>query len=149
MLMRSPTRRTRTAAALVETAAIASIFMMLLFGVLEYCRFIFMRQIIDNAAREGARFAVVNTNDANLTADVQAIVLGKMNNLDKQTQNFTIQLYAADATAKNIGTASNAAFGTFLCVEVSCDYSPITPAFLRMGQTVKIDVKILMCSEAN
>src|SRR5258705_463777 len=56
----------RTGAALVETAAVVAVFCMILFGVVEFCRFFFMRQLIDNAAREGARYAVVHTADASV-----------------------------------------------------------------------------------
>jgi Flp pilus assembly protein TadG len=152
MRLRSPRSTRRTAAALVETAAVVSVFMMVMFGVLEYCRFIFMRQIIDNAAREGARFAVVNTNDPTLDADTTAVIMTKMNNQDKQLQNFTITLGAADSNGNYYTpnqSMSTAPFGKYLAVTVSGNYTPITPAFLRMGKTIPITVKILMTSEAN
>jgi hypothetical protein len=34
-------------------------------------------------------------------------------------------------------------------VQISCDYNPVTPNLLRASKTVHINVKILMCSEAN
>ena len=44
---------------------------------------------------------------------------------------------------------SSAKFGEYIAVEITCIYTPITPGFLRMGKTIPINVKILMCSEAN
>ena len=156
MFLRSSQRVHRTAAALVETAAIVTLFLMLLFGVLEYCRFLFFRQLIDNAAREGARYAVVNTNSPTVDADTTAVIMAKMNNMDKQVQNFTILLYAADASGNPIpatpgpnASMSTAQFGQYVGVQIDCDYNPITPNLLRTSKTIHISVKILMCSEAN
>jgi Flp pilus assembly protein TadG len=156
MLLRSSQHVRRTAAALVETAAIVTLFLMLLFGVLEYCRFLFFRQLIDNAAREGARYAVVNTNSPTVDADTKTVIYAKMNNMDKQLQNFTIQLYAADASGNPIpaspgpyASMSTSQFGQYIGVQIDCDYNPITPTLLRANKTVHISVKILMCSEAN
>jgi Flp pilus assembly protein TadG len=156
MLLRPSQCVRRTAAALVETAAIVSLFLMLLFGVLEYCRFLFFRQVIDNAAREGARYAVVNTNSPTLNADTTALIYTKLNKMDTQLQNFTILLYAADASGNPIpanpgpyADMSTAQFGTYIGVQISGDYNPITPNLLRANQTVTIKVKVLMCSEAN
>src|SRR5688572_31800582 len=43
---------------IVESAIILLMFFMLLFGVVEAGRFLTYRQVLTNAAREGARFAV-------------------------------------------------------------------------------------------
>ncbi len=224
-------RLARSAAALVETAAVVSVFCMLLFGVVEFCRFIFMRQLIDNAAREGARYAVCHSYDATVDTDTQNVVLGKMNGMDQKVRNFTINLYHADSsgnrvtaydstggsqiatfsdatgtylqtqggtklyTAKDatgtyvqdpsngnakvyvnvnsntntvtgvssgtfntfvnsnqiqgVDDIANTAFGQYIAVDITCNYDPITPALLRLNQTVQIRTKILMYSEAN
>jgi len=44
----------------VETALVLTVFCMLLFGMFEYTRFLFVLQITNNASRDGARYAVVN-----------------------------------------------------------------------------------------
>ena len=46
--------------ALAEFALIAPIFFMLLFGIIEAGRFIFYYEVLNNATREGARYAIVN-----------------------------------------------------------------------------------------
>ncbi|HYV36188.1 MAG TPA: TadE/TadG family type IV pilus assembly protein [Gemmataceae bacterium] len=222
-------RRQRRAAAVVETAAVLIVFILLLFGVLEYCRYFFMRQLVDNAAREGARYAVVHTNDATVDADTRTQILNRMNGMDQKMISFTIQTYHADASGNRVtvydstatsgfayatdgtgnylldGTGtkiytssdatgpyvlnsvsqkvylnmnsttktvtgvnaglfnsyvsakqiqsvdgiSNAAFGQCCVVEITSTYSPITPSFLRLGQTLTIHSKVMMYSEAN
>jgi hypothetical protein len=46
--------------ALVEFALIAPLFFVLLFGIVEAGRFIFYYETLNNATREGARYAIVN-----------------------------------------------------------------------------------------
>jgi hypothetical protein len=55
-----PGRHTRRGMTLVESALVLAIFLMLLFGIFEYCRFLMVLHITNNAAREGARYASVN-----------------------------------------------------------------------------------------
>jgi len=46
--------------AMVEFALVAPIFFLLLFGIIEGGRFIFYYETLSNAAREGARYAIVH-----------------------------------------------------------------------------------------
>src|SRR4051812_32978697 len=97
----SPSRPTAPpAAAPIEMVAVILIFLLLLFGVLEYCRYLFVRQLTANATREGARYAVVNTNSATLDADVKARVATMMGGMDRSIgiRNFTVQIYAGNST---------------------------------------------------
>ena len=55
----APARRGMTT---VETALVLTVFCMLLFGVFEYTRFLFVLQVTNNAARDGARYAAVNVS---------------------------------------------------------------------------------------
>ena len=45
---------------MAEFALVAPLFFMLLFGIIEAGRFIFYYEILNNATREGARYAIVN-----------------------------------------------------------------------------------------
>lgn len=50
--------------ALVEFALVAPVFFLLLFGIIEAGRFIFYYEILNNATREGARYAIVNGSNS-------------------------------------------------------------------------------------
>lgn len=143
---RTPCRR---GAVLVEMAFVMLVFLLLLFGIMEYCRFTFYRQLVTNASREGARYAVVNSQDNTVVADTKAWVTKFMANMDKKMKNFTCDVYKSDSAGKNIGAADTAGFGEYICVDISLDYDPILPAFMFLNNTIKIDVKSLMYSEAN
>jgi len=139
----------RRGAAMVETAAVLSLFLLLLFGVMEYCRLIFMRQLIENATREGARFAVVNTNDPNLVADTQTSVNRAMAGMNNGLNNYAVTVYQADSNGNNIGAASSAQFGQYICVQIDGDYNPIAPVLLLLGNNLHFTQKTMMYSEAN
>lgn len=53
-------RRLARGQALVEFALVAPLFFVLLFGIIEAGRFIFYYEMLNNATREGARYAIVN-----------------------------------------------------------------------------------------
>jgi len=52
-------RRNRRATAAVEFAIVAPVFLLMVFGMIEYGRMVMVQQIITNAPREGARTAVL------------------------------------------------------------------------------------------
>jgi Flp pilus assembly protein TadG len=54
-------RRNRQGAAAVEFAIVAPLFFLLVFGMLEFGRAIMVQQVLTNAAREGARIAVLDS----------------------------------------------------------------------------------------
>lgn len=56
----SSARHRSRAQAMVEFALVAPMFFLLLFGIIEAGRFIFYYETLNNATREGARYAIVN-----------------------------------------------------------------------------------------
>jgi Flp pilus assembly protein TadG len=64
-------RNKRKGAAAVEFALVAPVFVLLVFGMIEYGRMVMVQQVITNASREGARQAVLDgTSAANVTTTV-------------------------------------------------------------------------------
>ena len=53
-------RRRSRGQALVEFALVAPVFFLVLFAIIEAGRFMFYYEILNNATREGARYAIVN-----------------------------------------------------------------------------------------
>ena len=47
--------------ALAEFALVAPLFFLLLFGIIEAGRFVFYTEVLNNATREGARYAIVHS----------------------------------------------------------------------------------------
>lgn len=100
----------RRGAAMVETALVVMPLFLLLFAVLEFGRFTMIRHLMANAAREGARMAVVNTDINNTsenktTQDIQNRV--KQALAGHRLVNLNIQVYHAnDAGEPNQSTGT-------------------------------------------
>lgn len=138
----------RRGAALVEMAFVLVIFLMLLFGIMEYGRFLFYRHIMINASRDGARYAAVHTLEDTVDSATTARVKTMMAGMDAKLPNFKIDIYRADANGAKVGAANTAEFGQYVCVELSGDYEPIVPSLLFMSK-MTLRAKAAMFSEAN
>ncbi len=120
---------------------------MLLFGLFDYGRVLMFRQLLANAAREGARFATVNTNSAS-TSDVQTCVTNYL--AGQQLTNLTISVYEANpTTGANIGAWTNAALTNCIAVEITGTYSCMTPTFSMLPANLPMSAKAVVYSEGN
>jgi hypothetical protein len=70
-------------AALVEAALIMIPFLLLLFGVIEFGLLLYDQQVINNAAREGARAGIVVSNSRSDTPEFDAIIQTEVINYAK------------------------------------------------------------------
>jgi Flp pilus assembly protein TadG len=153
-------------------ALVVSVCLMFLFGIFEYGRYLLTLQTLTNAAREGARWASVNTDDpnANPTLDVQQHTLSEIAGLDQQLQGSAggawvytneIQVFKADPTTGNPLDANgnvvnwtnapytNAGFEQAVAVKITGQFIPNLPSFLLMGNAIPIQAQAIMYSEAN
>jgi Flp pilus assembly protein TadG len=120
-----------------------------LLGIYEYSRFIMLRQLLDSAVREGARYAVVHTYDKT-AKDVQDRVFQALARQDSQLKNVTVQVFRADpVTGANLGPWTDASFGECIAVQITGDYSPLVPTFLCLAKTMPLQAIAIMYSEAN
>ena len=157
MLLAKSTRKNkeRGATTLGEFAFVATIFCMVFFGILEYSLFLYTYDVMQNAAREGARSAVVSYNDPNMVTTTQNYVQTMMMGLDQKMTNYSCQVYLADTNGNNINTtspvanATTAQFGQNICVQVSLTYTPITPMLFLPSSAFTLSTKCCMASEAN
>lgn len=94
-----PTRR--RGSTLVESALVIGVFLLVLFGIFEYCRFLMVLHVANNAARDGARFAAVNVNCpsdqiAAKKTEIEAYTKARLGGIDRQIQNCKIAVYSCD-----------------------------------------------------
>jgi Flp pilus assembly protein TadG len=107
---RPPARRGIT---VVEMALLLTIFLMFLFGIFEYARYIMMLQIATNAARDGARYASVNVaqagnfdavdstqvdSEGNPLVSIQKFTKQKMGGIDRMISGFSVEVFPCDST---------------------------------------------------
>src|SRR5438105_3553837 len=112
----------RPGATAVEMAAVIAIFVLLMFGILEYCLILYSYNVVENAAREGSRYAIVNVTDTTMIADTKTYVQTLMGGLDTKLSAYNCDVYLADATGAKTGVATTAQFGQYVCVDVSVNY---------------------------
>lgn len=95
-------RRTRRGMTVVETALVLGVFLLLLLGIFEYCRFLLVLHVTDNAARDGARYAAVNVNcpSDQVTARQAQIVQytkDRLAGVQNQIQGCQVAVYPCDS----------------------------------------------------
>jgi len=117
-------RRWRRGAAVVEFALVAPLFILLVFGMIEFGRMVMVQQVLTNASREGARLAVL---DGSTTANVQTTVNSYLASSSITGANVTV----------NPNPPSNAAFGAPVTVTVSIPFSQVSwlPSPMYLGAT--------------
>ncbi len=146
---RNPGRR--RGGTLLEVAIVLAVLIGIVLGVFEYGRIVMVKQVMDNAARVGARMAVVstNTNPPTTTAMIQAQVTTALAGM---IQSPTILVYQANiTTGANISNNWSAApFGSDIAVEIDYTYQPIVPTTFGILPTpLPLISKSVMRSEAN
>jgi Flp pilus assembly protein TadG len=120
MLVHKRRGRRRRAATLVETAMVFLPLVVLMFGIFEYGRLLMAWNLLNNAAREGCRYALVNNTSATISTDVQSIVTNYMAGQTSAFSNFTVTVsgtHNGTATAVN-----NLVAGDMISVNVSGQY---------------------------
>ncbi len=115
-------RKKRRGAAAVEFAVVAPIFLLLVFGMIEYGRMVMVQQVLVNASREGARKAVL---DGSTQQDVVDVVQQYTNSAS--IQGVTISVTPADP--------QDAAFGDPVTVTVSVGFNQVSwlPSPMYLG----------------
>jgi Flp pilus assembly protein TadG len=76
--------------AMVELAVALPILLLLVFGIIDFGWLFYNKMGVENASREGARYAIVNADSASVTADVTA--LAKDICLDADDTNVTLTI---------------------------------------------------------
>jgi Flp pilus assembly protein TadG len=80
--------------ATVEFALISLIMLMLLYGILEVSRLVFINSEVENAAREGARYAALHSDvNANSLRDA---IYGKLTLADRNAMTISGPTYLQD-----------------------------------------------------
>ncbi len=129
MICRQHYSQRRRAATVVEFAMVAPLVLFLIFGCLEWCLYMFTVNQMQNAAREGARYAVVRTDvyqsfpgadtylnqnppdttsaGAYSVAQVQSYVQNYLNQAGAQVSNLQINIYKVNAQGQPVDVNGN------------------------------------------
>jgi Flp pilus assembly protein TadG len=129
---------------LVEFSLCVFLLTMLLIGVVEIGRMVLVYTTIANAARAGARYAIVHGTDSSATvAQVQSVVTNFLSAAPLTTGNAVVNVcYAAvpgsSSCSASSGSSATATIGSEVTVQVSYPYDPFTayfPLSVTLGST--------------
>jgi Flp pilus assembly protein TadG len=129
-------RTPRWGTAAVEFAIIGPIVVMLVLGMIEFSRLMMVQEILTNAAREGARQAVLNgATTSNATTTVSNYLSGA------GISGYTTTVSPDPSTAEA---------GTAITVQITIPYSDVTwlPTPIFLGG-VTLTATVIMCKETN
>jgi len=117
-------RKQRRGAAAVEFAVVAPVFLLLVFGMIEYGRMVMVQQIITNASREGARVGVLDGST-------------KQSVLDVVNQYLNSGSIAGAIITVDPDDPSTAEFGDPVTVTVDIPFSQVSwlPSPMYLGET--------------
>lgn len=139
-------RNRRRGGALAETALVLSTLLTFVLGTFEYGRYMMMLNLVDNASREGCRYALVNNTSTTISTDVTTLVT---NYMAGQTGAFTGFSVAVSGTHSGTATAvNNLAPGDLITVTVSGTYNfmNVVP-FVNMPLTMSMKSAVTMVCE--
>ena len=156
---RTPTRRGRRRGSrgqsLVEFSLVLPIFLIVLAGVLDFGFMLFSRMTVINAAREGARWAVtqsdvtkIPTNSGGTGLQQQGGAIGS-NLLGLTWSSLTVQLSCVAASGGSCdfaaGGATNAQAGDSIIVQTTYAYHSFFAQFF--GSTTNLGTQVRMVLE--
>lgn len=145
-MIRRQIRVRRRGATAVETAMVLIPLLMVIFGVFEYGWLLMNWNLLNNAAREGCRYAVVNNTSTTISTDVQTLVNGYMAGETKNFNSFTVTV---SGTHNGVSTAVNSLVaGDMMTVTVSGQYRfmNVIP-LITMPTTMTISSSVIMVCE--
>jgi Flp pilus assembly protein TadG len=129
----------------------------MIFAIFEYGRYVWARQVMENAARAGARVAVVTAtsyiSSATATAGVNNAITEALANVP--LQNVVYTEYQADGNGHNIGAWTQTPFGNNIVVQIDADLPLVFPTFGFLpnngaaSNSVHITTTVMMRGEAN
>jgi Flp pilus assembly protein TadG len=138
----------RQGAAAIETALVIIPMVMFLFGVFEFGRLLMDWNLLNNAAREGCRYALVNNTATTISSDVQGVVTTRMAGATVSFNAFTV---AVSGTQKGVATpVKDLVPGDLITVSVSGQYKfmNIIP-FIPMPSLTMNSAVTMVCEGGN
>jgi len=148
-----PRGRRRRGHTMVEAAILLPLVLTFYFGILEYSRWLMTMQLVHNAVVQGAEYAAKHTDPIVLggttyqPTDVNTVITQYMAGLTLQNQ--VIQIYQSDAVGNNLGVWTGAQTGTFVCVQITGNYTFMQSTLLGFAAHLPVSFKSVKASEGN
>ena len=124
MIMRHRSSLRRRAGTTVETALVMGPMLMFIFGTFEYGRLLMVWNVVNNAAREGCRYALANNTSSTISSDVTTQVTNRMAGLNNTAlSSFSVTVSGVhNGTTYTGNNVNNLVAGDLITVTVSGNY---------------------------
>jgi Flp pilus assembly protein TadG len=137
----------RRGAVVVEMALVLPLCLMLLLSIFDFARLIMMQQLLENAARAGARLAVTNTSTLQ-TANIQSCVTQAL--AGQSLSGMTIQVYQVNAAnGTNLGAWTSTPLGSYVAVQVTGNFIPMLHSVSLIPNPLPLTYTAIMLCEAH
>lgn len=156
-MRKSKTKMHRLGAAMVETAMVLPVFILFLFGIIEFSIFLMMQHTANVAATLSCRLATVSTNDPSVVGKTQAVADKVITDKFKNTMAGAINLISngnPTITVQGLNSSNakidwrKTSFSDKIAVEVKSDYFFLTPMKMLFTKA-PVNVKVFMASEGS
>jgi len=122
-----------------------NIFLLFIFAIMEFGHFVMVKQLMDNAARDGARLAATGQGTVT-TAQVQALVTQEL--VNQGPQNMNIQVFQANpTTGANVGPWTSASLGQPIAVQITGQYKPMVALANLLPLPINVRSEAIIYSE--
>lgn len=137
-------RGKRSGATAVETGLVLIPMTMFIFGIFEFGWLLMNYNLLNNAAREGCRYALANNTDTTLATDTQTVVDTFMAGSQTNFNNFTVTVSGTHNGTAYTGNGCNAlTAGDMITVTVSGQYR-----YMNIMPFVKLPTTVTLTSGA-
>jgi len=137
----------RRGAVIAEAAIVLPLCFVLMLSIFDFGRLVMMQQLLENAARSGARLAVTNTSTL-ATSDIQTCVTNCL--AGQSLASMTIQVYQVNpSNGANLGAWTSTPLGGYIAVEIDGNFAPVVPGLSLIPSSVPMTIKVMMLCEAN
>lgn len=145
MVIRKRPVNRRRGSVLVESALVLTLTLSFIFGVFEYSRLLLNWQLLNNATREGCRYAITNNTSSTISTDVTNIVTTYMGGQKSSFSGFTVTV---TGTHQGVSTpVNNLAAGDMVTTTVSGTYKFLNIIPLKKMTTLPISSAVIMVCE--
>ena len=129
----------------MEFAVVAPVFVLLIFGMIEYGRMVMVQQMLTNASREGARRAVL---EGATESDVRQVVTSYLSPAHIPVTDSDITIMIGDPAAA--AALSSADFGDPIHVKVGINFGQVSwlPSPMYLSSNTRMEAVSVMRKES-
>ncbi|HKY71791.1 MAG TPA: TadE/TadG family type IV pilus assembly protein [Nitrospira sp.] len=122
-----------------EFALLLPLLLIILFGIIEFGMMMYGREIVTNAAREGARAGIVQGPPKRTNGEITAIIDNYLTGTGVNPADVQLVPTGAGLTSPNTLTVSGTYFYNFLV--------PVIPALVGISNPLPIPISVVMRHE--